>query len=97
MHRFAYRASSNRYSYSKQYLTDAECDGEWLTGNWQPTYPGDSTQELYVAYTDQTYYDQNTTAAKQWDAADNPFAEPQPVYSNVRGGLGVFAAYQVVR
>lgn len=87
----------DRYAYFNQYLTDAQRDGEWLNSRWQPTYPADEAQELYVAHTDLPYFEYNTTATKQLDAEGNPFAEPQPVYSNVRGGLGVFAAYQVVK
>jgi hypothetical protein len=50
--------------------------------------------ELIIATTDRPYYEFNRTLRKQGQSDGNPFAEPVLVYSNVRGGLGVFAGYQ---
>jgi hypothetical protein len=53
--------------------------------------------ELIIATTDRAYYDYNRTLRNQYRNDDNPFAEPVLIYSNVRGGLGVFAGYQLSR
>ena len=44
--------------------------------------------------TDRNYYEFHRNVNQYQDSEDNPFAEPTPLYSNVEGGLGVFAAYQ---
>lgn len=92
-----------RYGFLANYLTDAGRDGEWLNAGRYTIYRDSSpstspeTFELYLATTDAAYYEYYTTVEKQRDAQGNPFAEPQPVYSNVSGGLGVFAGYQWVK
>lgn len=53
--------------------------------------------ELIVATTDQAYFNYNRTLRQQERNGENPFAEPVLIYSNVRGGLGVFAGYQLSR
>ena len=30
---------------------------------------------------------------KKYSSGEDPFTEPAPLYSNITGGLGVFAAY----
>ncbi len=46
-----------------------------------------------LLHTDEHYYRYHQTARAHDIAADNPFAEPVLLYSNVKGGLGVFASY----
>jgi hypothetical protein len=29
----------------------------------------------------------------EFDRSDNPFSEAKPVYSNIKGGLGIFTSY----
>lgn len=48
---------------------------------------------LDLLHTDEYYYRYHQSAQAHDIAADNPFAEPVLLYSNVRGGLGVFASY----
>lgn len=50
---------------------------------------------LLLYATDRHYYEYHSTLQRiDWDIYNlNPFAEPVFVYSNVKGGLGVFAAY----
>lgn len=43
-----------------------------------------------VYVTDEAYYNYHYSLMTFQD--DNPFSEPTPIYSNIRGGLGVFAA-----
>lgn len=88
----------NRYPAQTDYLSDNNRDGDWLSSQKISLYVNTNERfELFVATTDIPYYEYNTTIQKHQDAQGNPFAEPQPVYSNVSGGLGVFAAYQWVR
>lgn len=67
-------------------------DGQ-LPANWLQT----RQLELIIATTDQPYFDYNRTLRQQQRSDENPFAEPVLVYSNVRGGLGIFAGYQLSR
>ncbi|QJW88022.1 DUF4249 domain-containing protein [Spirosoma taeanense] len=43
--------------------------------------------------TDQAYYRYQDAVSRQAEVSGNPFAEPVPVPSNIRGGLGCFAGY----
>jgi hypothetical protein len=47
----------------------------------------------YLLHTDQHYYEYHRSVRSASYSQDNPFAEPVLVYSNITGGLGVFAAY----
>jgi hypothetical protein len=47
--------------------------------------------------TDENYYKYMTTRESASNNEGNPFAEPSAVFSNVEGGLGVFAGYQQTR
>ncbi|WP_439558868.1 DUF4249 domain-containing protein [Dyadobacter sp.] len=51
---------------------------------------------LEVLNVDQHYYKYNRSLEAR-NNADNPFAEPATVYSNVKGGFGFFAAYNSVQ
>lgn len=52
---------------------------------------GPVTGEISLLSTDKHYYEYHRTIQETDD--DNPFAEPILTYSNVKGGLGVFCAY----
>lgn len=43
--------------------------------------------------TDQAYYQYQDAVNRQSQVSGNPFAEPVPIPSNIRGGLGCFAGY----
>lgn len=47
----------------------------------------------YVLHTDRHYYQYHRSVQLATRSMDNPFAEPVLVYSNVTGGLGIFAAF----
>ncbi len=47
---------------------------------------------LELLRTDENYYRYHQSIERRADS-DNPFAEPAPVFSNVTGGLGVFASF----
>ncbi|KAA5538670.1 DUF4249 domain-containing protein [Adhaeribacter rhizoryzae] len=50
-----------------------------------------------LAVTDQHYYRYHRSVYQQADTDGNPFAEPTLIYTNLQGGLGVFAAYNEVK
>jgi hypothetical protein len=53
---------------------------------------------IFVATTDKAYYQYNKSVGSGRGLSDdNPFAEPVLTYSNINGGLGVFAGYNITR
>ena len=62
----------------------------------QSHVPGTTKAErkvnVYLLTTDKNYYQYHRNLSN--NSEDNPFAEPTLVFSNIEGGLGVFAAYQ---
>ena len=87
----------------KNYFTDDRQDGQLLaaavdyqTFESQPN-PEPHFLHVYVAVTDRDYYLYHQSVEKQQQTEDNPFAEPVLIYTNVTGGLGVFAAYNQVK
>jgi hypothetical protein len=50
--------------------------------------------KIYLFNTDKAYYDFHKSLIN-YSGGDDPFTEVSPVYSNVTGGLGIFAAYTV--
>lgn len=49
---------------------------------------------IYLLNTDKAYYNFHQSLLN-YSLGDQPFTEPSQVYSNVTGGLGIFAAYTV--
>jgi hypothetical protein len=50
-----------------------------------------------LAVTDQHYYWYHRSVYQQQTSDGNPFAEPALIYTNMQGGLGVFAAFNEVK
>lgn len=48
--------------------------------------------KLYILNTDKPYYDYHRSVMN-YVSGEIPFTEASPVYSNIKGGLGIFAAY----
>ena len=74
------------------YVSDKNKDGEYFTFRTTEIYAYNSTNDsLYISLlvTDENYY--NYHRSFNSNDGDNPFSEPSPVYSNIEGGLGVFA------
>jgi hypothetical protein len=70
----------------------------YSSSNGSPTTPsrrakGISTIRLELMNISKEYYDYATSLIKSNEANNNPFAEPVPVFSNVKNGLGCFAGY----
>ena len=79
----------------EEFVSDINKDGEifiYKTG-WIPIIQqvGNSVS-LLISVTDEHYFNYHRSINNFQD--DNPFSEPTPVYSNIEGGLGVFAAYK---
>lgn len=53
-----------------------------------------SILKIYLFNTDKAYYDFHKSL-NSYSGGEDPFTEASPVYSNVTGGLGIFAAYTV--
>lgn len=50
--------------------------------------------KVYLLNTDKAFYDYKKSM-DNYNSGEDPFTEPSPVYSNISGGLGIFAAYTV--
>lgn len=85
-------------------LSDENNDGGTITspkmGFGTTQYYSDGSGqlvEMVVCTTDWHYYEFHRTLENQRYANENIFAEPSPIYTNVAGGLGVFAGYNQLR
>jgi len=80
------------------YFTDTGKDGARFKMTLQPVgvgSDGDSSfLKVYLLNTDKAYYDYKKSL-DNYNSGDDPFTEPSPVYTNVTGGLGIFAAYTI--
>ncbi len=84
---------------AEETISDAGQDGQRLIsprGNWR-RWPLDSSIQLslhaQLLHVDEHYYKYHRSLRRTIQSQANPFAEPVLIYSNVTGGLGVFAAY----
>jgi len=59
-----------------------------------PYRPDSAFLRIYLLNTDKEYNDFHQSLLN-FSFGDQPFTEPSTVYSNVRGGLGIFAAYTI--
>ncbi len=82
------------------FLDDKGKDGQTMyspKGELWALGPGSTNTRVYLQasllHTDRHYYQYHLSARNAIRNRDNPFAEPTLVYSNVTGGLGIFAAY----
>lgn len=66
---------------------DVYVDPDYLTSQYE--------LRLRVFTLSKSFFDFVTSYQKQKRNANNPFAEPTQVFSNIEGGLGIFAGYSV--
>lgn len=85
-----------------EFIAHKPSNSQYLNYRLNKSYYPDSDEEeskdsiyIYLAKTDEAYYKFNTTFRNFEDIDGNPFAEPIIVYSNIKGGLGVFCAYRL--
>jgi Domain of unknown function (DUF4249) len=50
--------------------------------------------KVFILNTNKEYYDYHESI-KKYSGGDDPFTEVSPVYTNISGGLGIFAAYTI--
>lgn len=82
----------------KAYFNDKGRDGLRLKLPLESTGLSNMTDscflKIYLLNTDKVYYDYQKSVDK-YNSGEDPFTEPSPVYSNITGGLGIFASYTV--
>ncbi|HLP73504.1 MAG TPA: DUF4249 domain-containing protein [Bacteroidales bacterium] len=81
----------------KSYFNDVGIDGKRTTVRLNIfNSPGNSSDsafiKIYLLNTDKPYYDFHKSVAN-YVSGEDPFTEASPIYSNIKGGLGIFAAY----
>ncbi len=78
----------------EEFISDINNNGGVFIYKTGWIYPGAPTDKLEISVfiTDENYFNYHRTINTYQD--ENPFSEPTPVYSNINGGLGVFAAYR---
>ncbi len=78
------------------FADDKGKDGERFMANSYvlpyPKYLDSAFLIFYYQSTDKAYYDYHKSLMK-YSGGDNPFTEPSPLFSNITGGLGIFASY----
>lgn len=80
------------------FFSDEGRDGERIFVNTLTVAPfseSDSTFIIfYILNTDKAYYTYHRSL-DNYSSGENPFTEISPIYSNIDGGLGIFASYVV--
>lgn len=92
---YAYDRYFNEMGFERgePYVSDKNKDGEYFTFKTWEIYEADSPDNiLYVSLllTDESYFNYHRSTGSRF-GSDDFFAEPTPVYTNINGGLGVFA------
>jgi hypothetical protein len=84
--------------YSDNYFNDKGKDGEkfLLRSLELVQFPvvDSSFLSIFLFNTDKAYYDFHKSLINYSDG-ENPFIEASPIYSNITGGIGIFASYTV--
>lgn len=95
---YTYSKTQNKILVDPKYncFNDKGIDGNRLKvplESFSNTYLKDSTYfKIYLLNTDKPYYDYHKSIEK-YQSGETPFTEASPIYSNIKGGLGIFAAY----
>jgi hypothetical protein len=81
----------------RELFTDSEKDGQEIGYKlevWDYSgSDGENSLLIYIYSVDQHYYNFHKSIENVTDYEDNPFAESSHLYSNIEGGLGIFASY----
>jgi hypothetical protein len=95
---YTYSKTQNKILVDPKYncFNDKGIDGNRLKiplESFSISYLHDSTYfKIYLLNTDKPYYDYHKSIEK-YQSGETPFTEASPIYSNIKGGLGIFAAY----
>jgi hypothetical protein len=91
-------SSNNIVPPENSFFTDKGYDGKTskITFSYIPNSASDDSVfiKIYLLNTDKTYYDYHKSIEK-YSSGEDPFTEPSPLYTNVTGGLGIFASYTI--
>lgn len=86
------------YFYESSVFSDKGKDGEKLFVNsfsyMNPSRDDSSDLIVYILQTDKDYYTYHYSLA-HYSGGQDPFTEISPAWSNIEGGLGIFASYVV--
>jgi len=87
---YFYNADFDR---GEPFVSDKNVDGQYFSYKTYDMYFNNGMSRLYsaICLTDVNYYKYHKALYNRDD--ENPFAEPYPLYSNIMGGIGVFAAF----
>ena len=92
--------SSNYVTYEKEYLVDTGMDGKEIAQSTISNLKHYSVScdsafvKIYLFNTEKSYYLYHKSL-DNYRNGENPFSEVSPIFSNITGGLGIFAAYTV--
>jgi len=87
------------YNEQKLWFTDEGYDGKRIYANSAPcpsiSNDSDSVKVvIYILNTNKEYFLYHKSL-EEYSGGDNPFSEASPVFSNINGGIGIFAGYTV--
>jgi hypothetical protein len=74
---------------------DKEKDGLQFYSNLSSYFYYNSIYDIYVLNIDEEYY--KYQYSRNHYTSSDPFSEPSTIYTNIKGGLGIFAAYQKLK
>ncbi len=91
------RTYKERLWFEESFLKDQKKDGnnriKITTGLSRSLgYYDSAFVSVFIMNTEESYYLYHKSLEK-YGGSDNPFSEASPVYSNIRGGLGIFTSY----
>ncbi len=85
-------------AYERVFINDGNRDGKELSAEQEffepqsPTPEAKGIQTLFI-HCNKEYYLYHNSVIQSMNTDGNPFAEPVIIYTNIKGGLGVFSAY----
>jgi len=95
---YGYLPEFSSYGEKPAFFSDEGRDGERIFVNTLTVAPFSESDSAFIIFyilnTDKAYYTYHQSL-DNYSSGENPFTEISPVYSNVEGGLGIFASYVV--
>ncbi len=85
--------SESGLSRGESVFSDKNREGAYFTFRTSEIYTGNKPDVkllVWSSVTDESYYNYHRSVLSF--QGDNPFSEPSPVFTNIKGGLGIFAA-----
>jgi hypothetical protein len=93
-----YHSKYYQNSIKNEFSSDKGKDGENMElgsfGLYSFSQNDSSFLSIFILNTNKAYYDYHVSLQK-YSGGDDPFTEVSPVYTNINGGLGIFAAYTI--